>query len=69
MSASNQITGPSTDNFTTIFNAATSEYQKLTGKRLDTHPFAAQLDTLRPFRMFSERKSRLLVKFSKAMRD
>jgi hypothetical protein len=45
MSASNQTAGPSTDNFTAIFNAASIEYQKLTGKSLDTHPFASQLDT------------------------
>ena len=45
MSSANQTTGSSTDNFTAIFNAAISEYRRLTGKRLDTHPFAAQLDT------------------------
>jgi hypothetical protein len=45
MSASNQTAGPSIDNFTAIFNAAIDEYQRLTGKRLDTHPFAAQLNT------------------------
>jgi len=44
MSASNQTVGPSTDNFTAIFNAASNEYERLTGKRLDTHPLAAQLD-------------------------
>jgi hypothetical protein len=44
MSANNQTAGHSTDNFTAIFNAASIEYQTLTGKRLDTHPFAAQLD-------------------------
>ena len=44
MSASNQTAGPSTDIFTAIFNAASVEYQTLTGKSLDTHPFAAQLD-------------------------
>jgi hypothetical protein len=32
-------------NFTAIFNAAAAEYQRVTRKRLDTHPFAAQLDT------------------------
>ncbi|KAF8461462.1 hypothetical protein DFH94DRAFT_700051 [Russula ochroleuca] len=47
MNASNQVAGPSTDNFTAIFNAASNEYQRMTGKRLDTHPFAAQLDTCR----------------------
>jgi hypothetical protein len=45
MSASDQTAGPSTDNFTAIFNAASVEYQTLTGKSLDTHPFAAQLDS------------------------
>ena len=49
MSASNQTAGPSagpsTDNFTAIFNAAINEYKTLTGKRLDTHPFAAQLES------------------------
>ena len=45
MSTSNQTAGPSTNNFTAIFNAALEEYQRSTGKRLDTHPFAAQLDT------------------------
>jgi fungal STAND N-terminal Goodbye domain len=45
MSASNQTAGPSTDNFTAIFNAALNEYQMLTGKSLDNHPFAAQLDS------------------------
>jgi hypothetical protein len=44
MSAGNQTAGPSTDNFAAIFNAASVEYQTLTGKSLDTHPFAAQLD-------------------------
>ena len=46
MSTSNQPAGPSnrTDNFTAIFNAASTEYARVTGKRLDTHPFAAQLD-------------------------
>jgi hypothetical protein len=45
MSASNQIAGPSTDNFSAIFNAASNEYKRLTGKSLDTHPMATQLDT------------------------
>jgi hypothetical protein len=47
MSTSNQVAGPSTDNFTSIFNAASNEYLRVTGKCLDTHPFAAQLDTCR----------------------
>src|SRR6266478_4572396 len=33
--ASNQTAGPSTDNFTAIFSAASNEYESLTGKRLD----------------------------------
>ena len=45
MSASNQSAGPSTNTFTAIFNAASTEYRRLTGKSLDTHPFAAQFDT------------------------
>ena len=47
MSASNPTAGPSssTNNFTAIFNAAATEYQTLTGKSLDTHPFAVQLDS------------------------
>jgi hypothetical protein len=44
---SNQVAGPSTDNFTSIFNAASNEYLRVTGKRLDTYPFAAQLDICR----------------------
>lgn len=46
MSASNRAAGPSspTDNFIAIFNAASDEYLRVTGKRLDNHPFAAQLD-------------------------
>jgi len=45
MSQNNQVLGRSTDNFTAIFNAAATEYQRIAGKGLDTHPFAAQLDT------------------------
>jgi hypothetical protein len=45
MAASNQTAGPSTDNFTAIFNAASKEYERLTRKSLNTHPLAAQLDT------------------------
>jgi hypothetical protein len=46
MSTINQVGSPSrsTDNFTAIFAAATSEYQRVTGNPLDTHPFATQLD-------------------------
>jgi hypothetical protein len=49
MSASNRAAGPlsSTDNFTAIFNAASDEYLRVTGKRLDTHPCGAQLDACR----------------------
>ena len=42
--ASDPTAGPSTDNFTAIFSAASNEYESLTGKRLDAHPLAAQLD-------------------------
>jgi hypothetical protein len=45
MSATDQIAGPSTDNFTAIFNVASTEYQTVTGNHLDTHPFATQLNT------------------------
>jgi hypothetical protein len=45
MSASHPTGGPSTDNFTAIFNAALVEYQSVTGNRLDTHPFSTHLDT------------------------
>jgi hypothetical protein len=43
------VAGPSnsTGNFTAIFNAASTEYQRVTGKRPDTHPFAAQLEGCR----------------------
>ena len=43
MSIRTQSARPSSDNFTAIFNAASSEYQRVTGKRLDTHPLATQL--------------------------
>jgi hypothetical protein len=46
--STNKTAGPSTStstsNFIAIFNAASTEYERVTGKRLDTHPFAAQLD-------------------------
>jgi hypothetical protein len=47
MSATNQTAGPSrsNDNFATIFQAALSEYETVTGKPLRTHPFATQLDS------------------------
>ena len=46
MSTGNQSVGlsTSTDNFIAIFNAASSEYTRVTRRRLDTHPFASQLD-------------------------
>jgi len=46
MSTINQVGGPSrlTDNFTAIFEVAASEYQRVTGKPVDTHPFATRLD-------------------------
>jgi len=45
MSARSQTAGSSTNNFTTILNTASTEYHRVTRKRLDTHPFAALLDT------------------------
>jgi hypothetical protein len=47
MSESDQLSGPltSTDSFTAIFKAASTKYQRVTGKCLDTRPFADQLDT------------------------
>ena len=45
MSSTNQIAGPSTDNFTAIFDAAETEYKTLTGKSLKFHPFATQLES------------------------
>jgi hypothetical protein len=45
MSASSQTVSSSTNNFTAILNAASTEYHRITKKRLDTHPFAALLDT------------------------
>jgi hypothetical protein len=46
MSGAHQTAGPSrTDNFTAIFDAATSEYERVTGNQLHNHPFSAQLDS------------------------
>jgi hypothetical protein len=45
MSTRNKADGPSTDNFTAIFNAASTEYERVTKKCLDTHPFTEQLET------------------------
>jgi hypothetical protein len=47
MSITNQTASPSTNNFTAIFNAAEVEYQKITGKRLDTHPLVVKFDDCR----------------------
>jgi hypothetical protein len=45
MSTSNQASSASASNFTAIFQAAHDEYKRLTGHDLDTHPFAAELDS------------------------
>ncbi|KAH9955001.1 hypothetical protein BC827DRAFT_909686 [Russula dissimulans] len=45
MSTSNQVASPPTDNFTAILNVAVTKYHTVTGKHLETHPLAAQLDT------------------------
>jgi len=47
MSTTGRTASPSqsTDNFTAIFQAASREYQRVTGKPLDTHPFSKQLDS------------------------
>ena len=42
MSTGNQTASPS-HHFTAIFEVAKSEYQKVSGKSLDTHTFAAKL--------------------------
>jgi len=48
MSTIDQVAGPgpsrSTDNFAAIFQAAASEYESVTGNRLDAHPFATEFD-------------------------
>ena len=46
MSTANRTASSSQSNanFTAIFQAASNEYQRTTGKRLDTHPFTTQLD-------------------------
>jgi hypothetical protein len=44
MSSVNQPTDLSISNFTSIFNAASNEYRKLTKQDLHAHPFAAVLD-------------------------
>ena len=45
MSVSSRTASPSSDNFIAIFDSAWSEYEKVTGQRLNTHPLTAQLDT------------------------
>jgi hypothetical protein len=47
MSATNQPAGSSrsTDNVIAIFQAASSKYESVTGKRLDAHPFATEFDS------------------------
>ena len=45
MPTSNQTAGPSANTFTAIFVAASNEYRRVTRRRLDTHPFASQLDS------------------------
>ncbi|KAI9460274.1 hypothetical protein F5148DRAFT_268232 [Russula earlei] len=44
MSVSTHTIRPLANQFTAIFNAASNEYQRLTGQSLDSHPFAAQLE-------------------------
>jgi hypothetical protein len=46
MSTADQTPGPSrsNDNFTAVFQAASSEYQTVTGKPVDKHPLAEQLE-------------------------
>jgi hypothetical protein len=44
MSTATQTTDSSTSNVTTIFEAASQEYQTLTKQDLGTHPFAAALE-------------------------
>ena len=75
MSSRNQKAGPSTDNFTAIFNAASTKIPEGDKKRLDIRPFAAQLDTCdspkavsnifrtqaRVFSTFSEGDERLMT--------
>lgn len=53
MSASTQTTSLLTDSFTAIFSAATSEYQRVTGKSLDSHPLATQFETCNSPEAFS----------------
>jgi len=71
MSTSHQVAGNSspTDNFTAIFNAATTKYYSVTGTRLETHPLATQLDTCRSPEAFSgllQTQAQAFSKFRKA---
>ena|SRR5712671_4468465 len=69
MSTSNQVAGPSADNFTAIFNAATTKYHSITGTRLETHPLATQLDACRSPEAFSgllQTQAQNFSKFRKA---
>ncbi|KAH9969849.1 hypothetical protein BC827DRAFT_1263022 [Russula dissimulans] len=43
-STSKHTADPLIDHFTAIFSAASTEYQTVTGKRLDAHPFAIQFE-------------------------
>ena len=46
MSTTGQTASPSrTDNFKAIFQTASREYERVTRKPLDTHPFSKQLDS------------------------
>ena len=44
MSTCNQTTDLSTANFTAIFDAASSEYKRLTKQDLEAHPFAVAFE-------------------------
>jgi hypothetical protein len=74
MSTTNRTAGSSrsNDNFTAIFQAASDEYHRVTGKPLDTHPFTTQLDgcdspeaALKVFRT----QAQAFSKFRKTMRN
>jgi len=45
MSASQQTTDPSTANLAAIFEAASNEYNILTGQDLETHPLVTELES------------------------
>jgi len=71
MSTANQTPGPSrsNDNFTAIFQAASSEYETVTGKSLDTHPFAKQLDNCDSPQAFSSVFRTQAQSFSKSRKS